>query len=372
MTFHDTPAKVAAAGRGRVPDTRGFGSPVPGSPPSRLIELEMAPPNGAISAGRQNPDPLPMPDRLPAVPNTVHWGFFDARLKPVLTVESGAEVEIETVSGAPDALPGPGFEVPEGLRRIHAETPRPLGSGHILTGPVAVAGAVAGDVLQVEILEARLGTDWGWNAIRPLGGALPDQFPEGRMVTIPLDRDTGEARMPWGGGALACRPFFGVMGTAPPEHWGMVSSVQPRAFGGNIDCKELTRGSVLYLPVFTEGALFSCGDGHAVQGDGEVCLTAVETALTGRFRLTLRKGHGAGSADGRDGGPVAPVRLRRLARPGRPHGTQPDDRLHLPALQPVAGGRLHAVQPGLRPAHITQLVNQQQGVHAMLDKQLIP
>ncbi len=311
-----------------------------------------------------------MPDRLPAAPNTVHWGFFDARLKPAIAVESGAEVEIETVSGAPDALPGPGFEVPEGLRRIHAETPRPLGSGHILTGPVAVAGAVPGDVLQVDILEARLGTDWGWNALRPLGGALPEDFPEGRMVTIPLDRDAGEARMPWGG-TLACRPFFGVMGTAPPAHWGLVSTIQPRAFGGNIDCKELTAGSVLYLPVFADGALFSCGDGHAVQGDGEVCLTAVETALTGRFRLTVRKDMTleAPMAETADRwiqfafdaslDRAARIALRRMI----------DFICQRSNLSREDAYMLCSLACDLR---ITQLVNQQQGVHAMLDKQLIP
>ncbi len=311
-----------------------------------------------------------MPDRLPASPDTVHWGFFDARLKPALTVESGAEVEIETVSGAPDALPGPGFEVPEALHRIHAGTPRPLGSGHILTGPVAVAGAVPGDVLQVDILEVRLGTDWGWNAIRPLGGALPDEFPDGRMVTIPLDRDAGEARMPWGG-TLACRPFFGVMGTAPPPHWGMQSSVQPRAFGGNIDCKELTAGSVLYLPVFTDGALFSCGDGHAIQGDGEVCLTAVETALNGRFRLTLRKDMALAA-------PMAETADRwiqfafdaSLDRAARTALSRMIDFICLRSnLSREDAYMLCSLACDLR---ITQLVNQQQGVHAMLDKQMIP
>ncbi len=308
--------------------------------------------------------------RLPAAPDTVHWGFFDARLKPALTVESGAEIEVETVSGGPDALPDGDFEIPDALRRIHAETPRPLGSGHILTGPVAIAGAAPGDVLQVDILEARLGTDWGWNAIRPLGGALPDDFPEGRMVTIPLNRETGMAEMPWGA-TLACRPFFGVMGTAPPAHWGTVSTIQPRAFGGNIDCKELTAGAVLYLPVFAGGALFSCGDGHAVQGDGEVCLTAVETALTGRFRLTVRKDMAlqAPMAETADRwiqfafdaslDRAARTALRRMIAfiCSRSNLSREDAYM------------LCSLACDLR---ITQLVNQQQGVHAMLDKRLFP
>ena len=95
-------------------------------------------------------------------------------------------------------------------------------------------------------------------------------------------------RMPWGLD-LPLKPFFGVMGVAPPPAWGRITSLIPRAMGGNLDNKELGAGAKLYLPVFVPGALFSCGDGHGVQGDGEVCVTAIETALQGRFRLTLRK-----------------------------------------------------------------------------------
>ena len=312
-----------------------------------------------------------MTHKLAAGPESAHWGFFDAGLAPALTVESGAVVEIETVSGGPDALPGPGFEIPEALRRIHAETPRPLGSGHILTGPVAVAGAAPGDALQVEILDVRLGTDWGWNAIRPLGGALPDEFPEGRMTAIPLDREAGDALLPWGE-RLACRPFFGVMGTAPPAAWGVLSSIQPRAFGGNIDCKELTAGSTLYLPVFAPGALFSCGDGHAAQGDGEVCLTAIETALTGRFRLTLRRDlppleapmaetadHWLQFAFDASLDRAARIALRRMIDFIRQRSNLSREDAYM----------LCSLACDLR---ITQIVNQQQGVHAMLEKRLIP
>src|SRR5260370_3026442 len=95
-------------------------------------------------------------------------------------------------------------------------------------------------------------------------------------------------RLPWGLD-LPLKPFFGVMGVAPPPAWGRITSLIPRAMGGNLDNKELTPGAKLYLPVFVPGALFSCGDGHGVQGDGEVCVTAIETALQGRFKLTLPK-----------------------------------------------------------------------------------
>jgi acetamidase/formamidase len=177
--------------------------------------------------------------------------------------------------------------VPAELFDIHARNERMV-PGHILTGPVAVAGAEPGDVLEVDILDVQLRQDWGWNLIRPLSGTLPDDFHETRILNIPLDRERMVGRMPWGLD-LPLKPFFGVMGVSPPPAWGRITSLIPRAMGGNLDNKELGAGAKLYLPVFVPGALFSCGDGHGVQGDGEVCVTAIETALQGRFRLTLRK-----------------------------------------------------------------------------------
>lgn len=224
---------------------------------------------------------------LKASADTVHWGYFDAGLPPVLEIDSGDLVRIETVSGAEEVLPIGAYEIPPEYHEIHARAPRPLGSGHILTGPVAVRGACPGDVLEVRIRSVDLRTDWGWNLIRPLAGALPEDFPEKRLLTIPLDKAAKVAKLPWGVDLLLS-PFFGVMGTAPPPAWGMQTSIVPRAFGGNLDNKELGAGATLYLPVFVEGALFSAGDGHALQGDGEVCVTAIETSLTGLFELHLR------------------------------------------------------------------------------------
>src|SRR4051794_16975159 len=106
--------------------------------------------------------------------------------------------------------------------------------GHILTGPVAVKGAEPGDVLQIEILDVRLRQDWGYNLIRPLAGTLPDDFHETRLLNIPLDRDRMVGRLPWGLD-LPLKPFFGVMGVAPPPAWGRITSLIPRAMGGNLD-----------------------------------------------------------------------------------------------------------------------------------------
>ncbi len=227
-----------------------------------------------------------MANSLHSSTETCAWGFFDASQPPVLEIESGETVTIETVSGGPEQIPqeGTGFNIPPELLDIHANSERQV-PGHILTGPVAVAGAKLGDVLEVEILDVKLRQNWGWNIIRPLAGTLPDDFPNARTKIIPLDLKTMQARLSWGLD-LPLHPFFGVMGVAPPPNWGRISTIQPRAHGGNLDNKELGAGATLYLPVFAEGALFSCGDGHAAQGDGEVCVTAIETALTGTFRLT--------------------------------------------------------------------------------------
>jgi len=219
---------------------------------------------------------------------TCAWGYFDAALPPVLEVASGDTVTIETVSGGVEHMPPAeaGFHVPDEIHAIHARAERRL-PGHILTGPVAVREARPGMVLQVDVLDVALRQNWGWNIIRPLSGALPEDFATGRTVIIPLDTEAMTARLSWGA-SLPLAPFFGVMGVAPPPGWGRISTIQPRAHGGNLDNKMLGAGATLYLPIFTEGAMFSAGDGHAAQGDGEVCVTAIETALTGTFKLTVR------------------------------------------------------------------------------------
>jgi acetamidase/formamidase len=214
--------------------------------------------------------------RVDAGPDTVHWGFFDAGLKPLITIDSGDEVTMSTVSGPPEAMPkaDSGLTVPPALSAIHARVPQRLGP-HIMTGPI------------VRIKSIALHYAWGYNVIRPLAGALPDDFDATRLIHIPLDRAKMTGRLPWGL-ELALKPFFGVMVVAPPRAWGPVGSPPPRRNGGNMDNKELVAGSTLYLPIHVDGALFSVGDGHGVQGDGEVCITAIETGLIGTFELHIR------------------------------------------------------------------------------------
>ena len=229
---------------------------------------------------------MPSHHRLAPTPDTVHWGYFDATIPPRLTVDPGDTVTVDTVSGGRVEVADTTIMRPDHLEIV--EKLRPVLGPHILTGPIAVRGAEAGDALEVRIKAIELSVDWGWNVIRPLKGTLPEDFPAFRRRVIPIDRKAMTATLPWGP-TLPLRPFFGILATAPRPEYGTISSIEPREFGGNIDNKELVPGSSLFLPVFVPGANFSAGDGHAVQGDGEVCLTALETCLTGTFELVLHK-----------------------------------------------------------------------------------
>lgn len=224
---------------------------------------------------------------LPSNSDTVHWGFWDAILPPVLTVASGDIVTIETLSGEPEDMPSASAMIVEGHLDVHRKAERGPGP-HFLTGPIYVDGAEVGDVLEVKIIDIRFRQDWGWNLQLPGFGSLPDDFPDRRLMHIPLDREAMVARPSWGG-EIPLRPFFGNFGVAPPPSFGRCDSIVPREFGGNMDNKDLITGSTVYFPVFNKGALFSAGDGHAVQGHGEVCLTAIETCLSGDVQLTVRK-----------------------------------------------------------------------------------
>jgi acetamidase/formamidase len=232
--------------------------------------------------------------RIDATPQTVRWGMFDASFPPLITIASGDTVVLECVSGGPEVMPpaAAGFAIPPALAAIHAAG-IPRAPGHLITGPVGVRGAEPGDMLEVRIETIELGCDWGYCGFRPLAGTIPEDFPETFLSHIPVDRDRRTCLLPWGT-ELSLAPFFGVMGVAPPPAYGRISTVQPREHGGNLDNKELGEGTTLFLPVWAPGALFSAGDGHGVQGDGEVCINALEICLTGTFTLVLHKGGGAG------------------------------------------------------------------------------
>ena len=224
---------------------------------------------------------------VPFTPEAMVRGILDARLPPVLTVASGDTVTLSALAaGGVGALPPDLDRVPAIWREGLAAHPQE--GGHFMCRPIFVTGAKIGDTLQVDILEAKPWMEFGFVSIMPLLGTLPEEFTDYETIHPPIDIARGVTTLPWGL-ELPLDPFFGIMAVAPPAAWGACSSIQPRAFGGNMDNKELKPGTTLYLPVFNEGALFMAGDGHGVQGDGEVCITALETGLTGTFRLTVRK-----------------------------------------------------------------------------------
>ncbi|GAB7524366.1 acetamidase/formamidase family protein [Paraburkholderia sp. 2C] len=302
---------------------------------------------------------------LHAGPDTVHWGYFDAALAPALTIEPGDSVRIESVNGQPRDLVGVPFDLLPEHRRIH-ETCTPKLGPHIVTGPVAVNGAEPGDLLEVRVREIELRQDWGWNVIRPLRGTLPDEFPLTRLMHVPIDRERLTATLPFGV-TLPLRPFFGVMGVAPPAAYGAISSIEPREHGGNIDNKELCAGATLFLPVHASGALFSAGDGHAVQGDGEVNLTALETSLAGSFEFHVHKAVHAPMPIG--------LSVMHVITMGFDEDLDTAARQALremiALLREITGWAREDAYVFCSMAcdlHVTQMVNGEKGVHAMVDR----
>ena len=307
---------------------------------------------------------------LKSSPETVHWGFLDAALDPVLTIASGDRVTIECVSCNPEWMPPPerGFEVPPELPEIHRKVKKGTGN-HLLTGPVYVRGAAVGDVLEVKILDIQLRQDWGWNVFRGYMGTIPEDFPYFRLIHVPLDRAANVGILP-SGVRVPLKPFFGQLAVAPAAQFGRQNSKEPREFGGNLDCKELVAGSTIYLPVWNEGALFSTGDGHAAQGDGEVDGTAIETSLTGTFEFIVRKDLGWTM-------PRAETASHYIA-----FGLDTDlDDAARQALKEMIGwivaltgmpkDEAYALCSFACDLHVTQTVNNVKGVHAMLEKSLL-
>lgn len=222
----------------------------------------------------------------------VHHAWDNAIL-PLLTINSGDSVVFETR----DAADG---EITPATTREDLLLPRPF-RGHPLTGPVAIRGAEPGDTLEVEVLELRPGP-FGWTRFSPGRGLLPDDFDAPFLHIWDLTADPAPFVR---GIQVPLEPFLGVMGVALAEP-GAHGTMPPRRNGGNIDTKQLTAGARLFLPVLVEGALFSCGDGHAAQGDGEVCITAIECEMTASLRFTLHKGRETPEFQFRTAGPLSP------------------------------------------------------------------
>lgn len=243
-------------------------------------------------AGLAVQKPAPKTHRLEATPTTVAYGYYWAEAKPALRIASGDIIDVDTLlTNSPNGLQNAGVapeKIQNSLRAIVSEVTgeRRGPGGHILTGPVYVEGAEPGDVLEVKVLSIDLAIDYGYNGC---SGFIPGNCDRSvKQKIFHLNKKTMTAEfMP--GIVIPLKPFFGSMGVAPAPEIGRVSSNPPGKHAGNLDNKELTAGSTLYIPVFVPGALFEVGDGHAAQGDGEVDQTAIETSLRGKIKLTVRK-----------------------------------------------------------------------------------
>jgi acetamidase/formamidase len=233
------------------------------------------------------------PTTLSASPSTVVWGYYSAKAKPALTVHSGDTVRIQTLStcGSTERLTGEGVapaDIPSYNADIYREVKDKGPGGHILTGPVDIAEAAPGDVLEVQIVKIDIDVPFACNGFGTGRGFLPNDYPYSRTKIIPLDREKMIAKFA-PGVEIPLHPFFGSMGVAPPESAGRLDSAPPWMHAGNMDNKELVAGTTLYIPIHAKGALFEVGDGHAGQGNGEVDITAMETFLTGTFRFIVHK-----------------------------------------------------------------------------------
>lgn len=254
----------------------------------------------STSQSRELRGPIQVDSVLKSTPETVLWGYIAANLPPALTIRSSQVVEIEALSHqglttAKDpekffsAYGIAGNEVLADAKAIYAEVRRPKGASvHILTGPIYIENAEPGDALEVRVLDIKFRVPYGVNNTGPGKGVLPKLLKESsaKLIRVDLERRvalfSSDIEIP-------LNPFMGIMAVSPPTSLGMVSSTPPGAWGGNIDLKFCGIGSSLFLPVFNKGGQFFTGDGHAVQGDGEVDGGAIEISLKPTLQFVLHK-----------------------------------------------------------------------------------
>jgi acetamidase/formamidase len=241
--------------------------------------------------------------RVPSTPDTVVRGHIPVDRAPIARVEPGQVVTIDTLSqtglNTPDSpvvfFARGGIKCEDVLKDaidVYGRVKPPPGMGtHVLTGPIHVEGAEPGDMLEVRVIDVRFRVPYGANACARGTGVLPELIGERVFNIIHLDMQRSVALIS-PGVEIPLAPFMGIMAVAPPPELKMVSSRPPGAFGGNLDLKQLTAGSTLYLPVFNPGGLFYTGDGHGAQGDGEVDGTAIEISLTPVLQFFVHKAKG--------------------------------------------------------------------------------
>lgn len=234
-----------------------------------------------------------------SIPKNMVYGYYGASVPPVATVKNGAIVEIQTINttGINKKDPEAFFKQNNFPLDEHAKDvidilknvlPDPKLYGHMLTGPIFIEGAEIGDTLEVRILDIKLRSNYGVNSVWPKGGALPDAVtaPESFVYRYNLKKQTASFKE---GIEIPIKPFMGVMAVSPPAEMGRVSSIPPAFYGGNLDLKHLVKGTTLFLPISVKGALFTTGDCHAAEGNGEVSGVAIEASLSLVAQFIVRK-----------------------------------------------------------------------------------
>jgi acetamidase/formamidase len=309
---------------------------------------------------------------LSLTPERVHWGYYDSSVQPVLRIGSGDRVRVETLlAGGLQRLRLAGAaesEIPEPLKVVELGVTERGPGPHPMTGPIFVEGAEPGDVLEIRILDIEFLHPFGVVLFSPGGGTIPEDFPHAyfRMLRWQPGADRAEFTP---GVSLTLAPFFGSIGVAPPPIAGRISSRPPGWHGGNLDNKDLVAGSTLYLPVHVPGALLSVGDGHGMQGDGEVTGTALETSLRGTLEVHVRKGQ-------RLGWPRAETPTHYISM-GLHEDLDEATRLatremidFLVAEKGLSRDDAYALCSLAADLHVTQFVDLTKGVHATLAKSI--
>lgn len=305
---------------------------------------------------------------LNPTPTTVAWGHYWSEMPPVLHVRSGDYVRVHTLlTSNPERLEAAGLppdQVEKELRDVQSVRDKGPG-GHVLTGPIYIEDAEPGDILEVRFDSILLAIPYGYNAIGQ-NGFLSDEIFDRKMRLIRLDvkRMIGQFA---DGIEIPLHPFFGSVGVAPPKEAGRWNSAPPWIHAGNLDNKELVAGTSLFIPVHVKGALLEIGDGHAAQGNGEVDITAIETSLIGRLQLTVHKGtslqwpraetptHIITMGCDRDLNAATHIAVREMIR-------------YLMAEKKMSQADAYMLCSVAVDVNITQLVDGNVGVHAMLPK----
>jgi acetamidase/formamidase len=235
----------------------------------------------------------PKTHELKATPDTTFYRFLDASLKPVLTINSGDIVKLETATGTPgyfERLGVPKEKIPAELYATFKGVDDNARRDHTLTGPIYITGAALGDMLEIRLRSIELRLPIAGQSFGTAGGALPGEFPSPRDRALSLDLKNKTVEYAPGVVVPLRKPFWGSISVVPPPSVGRVTDQRPSFYGANMDNADLSQGTTLYLPVFVPGALLSIGDGHAAQGNGEVAGSAIETSLKGEIQVILHKG----------------------------------------------------------------------------------